>query len=200
MALLDWMAPEASLRLETARVALRPPRASDFAAWSDLRRRSRAFLQPWEPTWPTDDLSRGAYRRRLLAYQRDMDLGQGYSFLVLRASDDTLVGGVTLSNIRRGVAQMGTIGYWVGEPFARSGFTLDAVRAVIGFSFGRLGLHRLEAACVPENEPSRRLLLRAGFELEGRASGYLKINGAWRDHLLFGLVPGAAGEREGLGA
>ncbi|HEY2662416.1 MAG TPA: GNAT family protein [Caulobacteraceae bacterium] len=191
MALLDWMAPEAGLRLEAGGVMLRPPRASDFAAWSDLRRRSRAFLQPWEPTWPTDDLSRGAYRRRLLAYQRDMDLGQGYSFLVFLPEDDTLVGGVTLSNIRRGVAQMGTIGYWVGEPFARRGFTLGAVRAVIGFSFGRLGLHRLEAACVPENDPSRRLLLRAGFDLEGRASGYLKINGAWRDHLLFGLVPAA---------
>jgi ribosomal-protein-alanine N-acetyltransferase len=86
---------------------------------------------------------------------------------------------------------MATIGYWVGEPFIRHGYTLGAVRAVIGFSFSRLGLHRLEAACVPENEPSRRLLLRAGFELEGRASAYLKINGEWRDHLLFGLVPPA---------
>ena len=189
MALLDWMAPDVGLRVDGEGVSLRPPRAGDFAAWSDLRRRSRAFLQPWEPTWPADDLSRGAYRRRLLAYQRDMDLGQGYSFLVFRAEDDALVGGVTLSNIRRGVAQMGTIGYWVGEPFARRGFTLGAVRAVIGFSFGRLGLHRLEAACVPENDPSRQLLLRAGFDLEGRATAYLKINGAWRDHLLFGLVP-----------
>lgn len=195
MALLDWMAPEAGLRLEAEGVTLRPPRNGDYAAWSDLRRRSRAFLQPWEPTWPADDLSRSAYRRRLLAYQRDMDLGQGYSFLVFRAQDEILVGGVTLSNIRRGVAQMGTVGYWVGEPFARQGFTLGAVKAVIGFSFGRLGLHRLEAACVPENDASRGLLLRAGFELEGRASAYLKINGAWRDHLLFGLVPRASGDR-----
>jgi ribosomal-protein-alanine N-acetyltransferase len=190
MALLDWMAPESGLRLEADGLWLRPPRASDFSAWSELRRRSRGFLQPWEPTWPIDDLSRGAFRRRLLAYQRDMDLGLGYSFLAFSAEDDTLVGGITLSNIRRGVAQMGTVGYWVGEPYARRGYTLGAVRAVIGFSFGRLGLHRLEAACVPENDPSRRLLLRAGFELEGRATAYLKINGEWRDHLLFGLVPG----------
>ncbi len=195
MALLDWMAPEAGLRLEAERVVLRPPRSSDFPAWADLRRRSRNFLQPWEPTWPADDLSRGAFRRRLLAYQRDMDLGQGYSFLVFRAEDEVMVGGITLSNIRRGVAQMGTIGYWVGEPFARMGFTLTSVLAVVGFSFSRLGLHRLEAACVPQNDPSRRLLVRAGFELEGRASAYLKINGAWRDHLLFGLV--APGSRDG---
>jgi len=188
MALLDWMAPEAGLRLENSRVLLRPPRLGDYSAWSDLRRRSRGFLQPWEPTWPADDLSRGAYRRRLMAYQREMDLGLGYSFLVFRRGDNDLVGGITLSNIRRGVAQMGSVGYWVGAPYARQGYTLAAVRALIGFSLGRLGLHRLEAACVPENEPSRSLLLGAGFQQEGRAAAYLKINGEWRDHLLFGLV------------
>ncbi len=192
MALLDWIGTDTGLRIEGERVFLRPPRAIDYGAWSDLRRRSRGFLQPWEPTWPADDLSRGAFRRRLTAYQRDMDLGLAYAFLVFRRDDRELVGGITLSNIRRGVAQMGTVGYWAGEPYARQGHTLDAVRALSAFGFGRLGLHRLEAACLPENEPSRRLLLRAGFELEGRASAYLKINGDWRDHLLFGLVTGGA--------
>ncbi len=192
MALLDWIASDTGLKVEGEQVFLRPPRAIDYGAWSDLRRRSRGFLQPWEPTWPADDLSRAAFRRRLTAYQRDMDLGAGYAFLVFRRDDKELVGGITLSNIRRGVAQMGTVGYWAGEPFARQGHTLDAVRALATFAFGRLGLHRLEAACLPENEPSHRLLLRAGFELEGRAAAYLKINGDWRDHLLFGLVAGAA--------
>ena len=191
MALLDWISPDVGLRVDGEGIVLRPPRSSDYAAWSDLRRRSKAFLQPWEPTWPADDLSRSAYRRRLMAYQRDMDLGAGYSFLVFRKGDQQLVGGITLSNIRRGVAQMGSVGYWVGEPHARNGHTLAAVRALSGFGLGRLGLHRLEAACLPENDPSRNLLLRAGFQLEGRASAYLKINGDWRDHLLFGLVAGA---------
>jgi len=191
MALLDWIAPETGLRLDAGTVYLRPPRASDYGPWSDLRRRSRAFLQPWEPAWPADDLSRPAFRRRLMAYQRDMDLGGGYSFFVFRREDHELVGGITLSNIRRGVAQMGTVGYWVGEPFARQGFTLAAAQAITGFAFNRLGLHRLEAACLPENEPSRRLLLKAGYDLEGRASAYLKINGDWRDHLLFGRVADA---------
>jgi ribosomal-protein-alanine N-acetyltransferase len=192
VALLDWIASDTGLRVEGERVYLRPLRALDYVAWSDLRRRSRAFLQPWEPTWPADDLSRAAFRRRLTAYQRDMDLGTGFAFLVFRRDDKEIVGGITLSNIRRGVAQAGTVGYWAGEPYARNGYTLDAVCALSAFSFGRLSLHRLEAACLPENEPSRRLLLRANFELEGRASAYLKINGDWRDHLLFGLVAGAA--------
>src|SRR5580693_5840082 len=191
MALLDWISSDHDLRLPGEGVRLRPHRSADFEEWAALRTRSRAFLQPWEPTWPVDDLTRGAWRRRLSAYAHDIERGLAYPFLVFRQSDNAMVGGITLSNVRRGVAQMGSIGYWVGQPFARQGHTLAAVRGVVGFSLGRLGLHRLEAACIPENEPSRRLLLKAGFELEGRASAYLKINGDWRDHLLFGLVAGA---------
>lgn len=188
MALLDWINPDSELRISGDRVRLRPHRSGDFAEWADLRAKSRAFLQPWEPTWPADDLTRGAWRRRLSAYAQDMERGVAYPFLVFRELDNALVGGITLSNIRRGVAQMGTIGYWVGQPFARQGFTVAAVRAVCDFSFGKLGLHRVEAACLPSNEPSRGVLLKAGFTQEGMARAYLRINGSWRDHLLFGLV------------
>ena len=188
MALLDWIAPESGLRVEGSGVVLRPPRATDYTEWRELRGVSKAFLQPWEPTWPADDLSRAAFRRRLAAYARDRELGAAYSFFVLRGSDEALTGGITLSNVRRGVAQMGTIGYWCGRPFARQGLTLAAVRAMADFSFRTLGLHRLEAACIPENDPSRRLLAKAGFTEEGHAKAYLKINGVWRDHVLFGLV------------
>ena len=192
MALLDWISSDHDLRLQGDRVRLRPHRSSDFEEWAALRTRSRGFLQPWEPTWPVDDLTRAAWRRRLSAYAHDIERGLAYPFLVFREHDNAMVGGITLSNIRRGVAQMGQVGYWVGEPYTRRGYTLAAVRALAGFALGRLALHRLEAACIPENEASRSLLLKAGFELEGRAQAYLKINGDWRDHLLFGLVAGAA--------
>jgi ribosomal-protein-alanine N-acetyltransferase len=201
MALLDWIAPESGLRIEGQGVRLRPPRASDFAEWRELRAMSRAFLQPWEPTWPADDLSRAAFRRRLLAYARDREAGVAYPFFVFRAADDALTGGITLSNIRRGVAQMGSVGYWCGRAFTRQGLTLAAVRAMSEFAFRTLGLHRLEAACIPENDPSRRLLAQAGFAEEGFAPAYLKINGAWRDHVLFGQVspyPGREGLDEGV--
>ncbi len=188
MALLDWIAPESGLRVEGEGVLLRPPRANDYAEWRDLRAESRAFLQPWEPTWPADDLSRAAFRRRLLAYARDREAGVAYPFFVFRAADEALTGGITLSNIRRGVAQMGSVGYWCGKPFTRQGLTLSAVRAMSGFAFRTLGLHRLEAACIPDNAPSRRLLRQAGFAEEGFAPAYLKINGGWRDHVLFGLI------------
>jgi len=192
MALLDWISSDQGLVVEGRGVRLRPPRMSDFPAWSQLRARSRDFLQPWEPAWPEDDLTRPAFRRRLSIYARDLELGQGFPFLVFRSEDDVLVGGLTLSNIRRGIAQTATLGYWIGQPYARNGHTLAAVRAACRFCFTRLGLHRVEAACLPSNEPSRSLLLKAGFSLEGKARAYLKINGAWRDHLLFGLVEGEA--------
>src|SRR5690242_6643323 len=146
MALADWFSLKSPLAIEGERIRMRPPRASDYAQWSAIRRASHAFLQPWEPAWPADDLTRAAFHRRLSAYQRELDLGLGYAFLVFRKPDDALVGGLSLSNVRRGVAMMGTIGYWVGAPFARQGFTLAAVRCVSAFAFGPLQLHRLEAA------------------------------------------------------
>jgi [ribosomal protein S5]-alanine N-acetyltransferase len=188
MALLDWIAPESGLRVDGEGVHLRAPRAADFPEWRELRAVSRTFLQPWEPTWPADDLSRAAFRRRLSAYARDRDAGVAYPFFVVRSSDEALTGGITLSNVRRGVAQMGSIGYWCGRPYTRQGYTLAAVKAMSEFAFRALGLHRLEAACIPDNYPSRKLLAQAGYEEEGYAKAYLKINGVWRDHVLFGLV------------
>ena len=190
MAVLDWKGPDRGLQLTGDGVRLRPPRMTDYTAWSELRLRSRDFLQPWEPTWPTDDLTKSAFRRRLAAYTRDIDLDQAYPFFIFRSRDEALLGGVTLSNVRRGVAQMASVGYWTGLPFARRGHMSAAVRAVAPFAFQRLGLHRLEAACIPENTPSRELLLKTGFRLEGEARAYLKINGVWRDHLLFGMLAG----------
>jgi ribosomal-protein-alanine N-acetyltransferase len=196
MALLDWIGHDHELRLEADAVRLRPHRGSDFVEWERLRAGSRRFLQPWEPTWPADDLTRAAWRRRLAAYSQDMERGVAYPFLVFRQVDGAMVGGITVSNVRRGVAQMAQIGYWVGEPFARRGYTLAAVKAVTRFCFGRLRLHRVEAACIPTNEGSRRVLEKAAFRQEGFARAYLRINGIWRDHLLFGLIsPAPASEQ-----
>ena len=188
MAVLDWITPEPALTLEGQRVWLRPPRMSDHKVWSELRRASRDFLQPWEPTWPADDISRAAFRRRLSIYARDFDLAQGYAFFVFTRSDDQLVGGINLRDVRRGVAQMGALGYWIGAPHTRRGYCLDAVKTVCRFGFEQLGLHRLEAACIPENVASHGVLLKAGFSQEGLARAYLKIDGRWRDHLLFGRL------------
>lgn len=167
------------------RVVLRAPQMADYAEWSSLRERSRNFLVPWEPTWPADDLTRGAFRRRLRRYADDMRNDLAYPFFVFDKRSGALLGGLTLTNVRRGVAQAASLGYWIGEEFARQGYMTDAVQAVIPFAFEALRLHRLEAACIPTNTPSIRLLEKAGFVREGYARRYLCINGVWQDHLLF---------------
>jgi ribosomal-protein-alanine N-acetyltransferase len=173
-------------------VILRMPQMTDFEEWAALREASRGFLVPWEPTWPDDDLTRGAFRRRLKRYAEDLRTDQGYAFLIIRASDGALVGGLTLANIRRGVAQAGSLGYWMGLPYIRHGYMTAAVRAVIPFAFATLRLHRLEAACIPTNIGSIRLLEKNGFVREGYAREYLCINGIWQDHLLYGRLKDAS--------
>ena len=181
-------------------VMLRTPQMIDFSEWAPLREASRDFLTPWEPTWPSDDLTRSAFRRRLKRYAEDLRADQGYAFLIVRNSDSALVGGLTLANIRRGVAQAGSLGYWMGLPYVRQGYMTAAVRAVIPFAFATLRLHRIEAACIPTNAGSIKLLEKTGFVREGRAREYLCINGTWQDHLLYARLkdvpkPPGSGER-----
>jgi [ribosomal protein S5]-alanine N-acetyltransferase len=169
-------------------IYLRPPEMRDYEPWADLRERSRSFLTPWEPTWPGDDLTRTAFRRRLRRHTQEITEDQAYPFLIFRESDDVLVGGLTLGQIKRGVAQSATLGYWMGLSFAGKGLMSRSVRAMAGFAFTSLRLHRIEAACLPHNEASIKLLERNGFKKEGLARAYLRINGLWQDHVLYALL------------
>lgn len=170
------------------RVMLRHPVAGDYPAWAELRAQSREFLQPWEPTWHRDDLTRTAFRQRLRRYAKEIENGTGLPYLIFDANGETLFGGITIGHIRRGVAQNAQIGYWIGEPFAGKGLMSEALGMACNHAFTRCGLHRLEAACIPDNNRSLRLLEKSGFEREGELRAYLKINGQWRDHILFGRI------------
>lgn len=169
-------------------VTLRVPEMADYEAWADLRETSRAFLTPWEPAWPEDDLTRAAFRRRISRYRQDWRDDAGYALLVQRNEDGALLGGLTLTQVRRGVAQTISLGYWMGERHAGKGYMGAAVRLVCPFAFMRLGFRRIEAACVPHNMASVRLLERVGFTREGLARDYLCINGRWVDHALYALL------------
>lgn len=169
-------------------LALRPPVMADFPAWMALREASREFLIRWEPLWPSDDLTRAAFRRKLAQTQLEARDESGFSFLIFEADGGELLGGITLSNIRRRAAQTGTLGYWMGERHAGKGHMTRAVRLLAQFAFLELRLDRIEAACLPENLASVRVLEKAGFRREGYARGYLAIAGRRRDHLLYGLL------------
>ena len=176
------------VRLAGERVWLRPPERADWQDWAALRAESRAFLTPWEPSWPADALSRSAFRRRVARYAVDWRTDQGYSFFIFGRRNGRLLGGIGLSNVRRGVAETGSLGYWVGEPYARHGVMSEALALMLDFCFQRLRLHRIEAACLPNNAASRGLLLKTGFREEGYARKYLCIDGKWQDHVLFAML------------
>ncbi len=173
-------------------IYLRPAVAGDFPAWAQLRAESRAFLTPWEPTWPEDDLTRAAFRRRLRRQVEDMTRDESFALLIFDAGADALIGGLTIGGIRRGVAQAATLGYWMGERYAGRGRMTRAVAAAVRYGFSTLRLHRIEAACLPENVASMSLLERNGFRREGLARAYLRIDGGWRDHVLYALLENEA--------
>ncbi|MBD0416017.1 GNAT family N-acetyltransferase [Oryzicola mucosus] len=176
--------------LRGERINLRMPEPGDYREWSLLRQESRAFLEPWEPRWANDELSRASWRARMGRYREDYAQGSAVAFFIFDGKSGRLLGGITLGNIRYGVSQTGHIGYWMGSRHAGKGHMTEAVGLVTQFSFERLRLHRIEAACIPDNARSIRVLEKAGFRREGLLRSYLKINGAWQDHYLYALIAG----------
>jgi len=174
--------------LITDRLVLRQPLMRDYDAWMALRRDSRSFLTPWEPSWSPDHLTHRAFRNRVAWAERTIRQGEALPLLILRREDEALVGGITLSNIRRQPAQAGTLGYWTGKPFIRQGYMAEALGALREHAFSQLDLSRLEAACLPDNAASRRLLERCQFKYEGVAQAYLQIDGRWRNHVLYAAL------------
>ena len=173
------------VRLQTERLTLRPPTHSDFRPWAALRDDSRDFLTPWEPTWAPEHLSRKAFTNRVYWAQRSISTGTALPLFIFRRSDQTLLGAITLDHIKRGPAQSGVTGYWIGQQYARQGFMREAIMATVHYAFTTLDLSRIEAGCLPENTPSRSLLEKCGYKYEGVAQSYLQINGRWRNHVLY---------------
>ena len=169
---------------------MRSPQMRDFEQWARLRSDSQEFLAPWEPQWSRDHLTSRAFRNRVIWAERAIRQGEAYPLFLFRQKDGQIIGGVTLSNIRRQPAQAGTLGYWVGEAYAMQGYMTEALSLVRDHAFAVLDLSRLEGACLPDNVASRRLLERCGFKYEGVAQSYLQINGRWRNHVLYAALRG----------
>lgn len=176
------------LTLKGTRVTLRLPAPSDYHEWAALRHESRAFLEPWEPRWARDELERAGWRHRIRRYREEFAAGTAIAFLIFENETGRLIGGVTIGNIRYGVSQSAQIGYWMGERYAGKGHMQDAIRVLISHAFGAMRLHRIEAACIPENARSIRVLEKAGFTREGLLRSYLRINGVWQDHYIYALI------------
>jgi len=175
-----------NVSFQTERLTIRPPFKNDYAAWHGLRDESRHYLAPWEPTWAIDALSTDDWQRHIRGWKEAWKADRAYAFFIWKGTD--LVGGMTFSNVRRGPAQMTSLGYWQGEQHQGNGFMREAVFAGCVWVFKVLCLQRIEAGTLTANERSQSLLRSIGFQEEGLARSYLQINGKRHDHVMFGLV------------
>ena len=187
------------IRLESERLVLRLPEHTDFRKWAELREASASFLTQWEPTWSTDHLTRRNFSGRVQWAARIQSQGSGLPLFLIRREDGQVLGAITMDSIRRGPAQAGTIGYWIGQPYARQGFMREAINTLVRHAFSELDLSRVEAACLPENAASRAVLEKTGFKYEGVAQSYLQINGRWRNHVLYANLRGDRRGRTDVG-
>lgn len=187
--LWPWSSPAATVLLKGHNVTLRLPQMRDYESWHRLRRASQDFLRPYEPRWTELDLSRRVFSMRVRRAREEAEEGTDYTFFIFTGEGaETLVGGITLSNIRRRAAQFGSLGYWMGQVHAGKGVMSESVGVMLPFIFETLDLHRIHAAFLPRNMASRRVLEKNGFVEEGYAERYLEINGRWEDHVLMGLT------------
>lgn len=174
-------------RLSGERLVLSPPQWEDYEGWTTVRGLNRDYLQEYEPLWPNDALSKVFFKRRLERQENEMAAGRGCYFLIRKKDTGKIIGGINLNNIQYGVTMAASLGYWLDEKLQGQGYMSEAGQLVIRYVFENLKLHRINAACLPQNERSAKILLKWGFEEEGYAKKYLQINGQWQDHRLFGL-------------
>ena len=175
------------IELKSDRIIMRPPQMTDWPQWADARRKNKAHIQPFDPLWATNALDESFFERRIGRQSREWALGLANAFLILKREDCSLIGGMNINNICRGAAQFASLGYWVEKNHQGQGYMAEALQLTLRYVFEELELHRVNASCLLNNARSKKTLLNAGFEQEGTAEKYLKINGIWQDHELFGL-------------
>ena len=177
-----------SLRLTTQRLVLRPPRTGDVGEIRRLLRHNQAHLKPWNPApRPGEDpTSITEISNLVLRQRREWKTGRSFAFmLALKRDPSTLIGKVALNGVMRGAMHGAYLGYWIDVDHQGGGLCTEAIGAVLDFAFGPAELHRIQAAIMPRNARSLRVIEKLGFRREGYAERYLQIDGRWEDHILF---------------
>ncbi len=178
-------------QLTTERLVLRAARPGDVPALRYAARQNIEHLRPWSARPPPgEDLSSlTAVSNDVLRTRKAWKRGEGHTFWMFDAeTDERVLGRVQLSSVVRGAFHNAYLGYWCDCHHLGRGLVTEAVRAVIGCAFELLDLHRVQAAIMPGNTPSLRVIEKLRFRREGRAERYLQIAGAWEDHEIFALT------------
>ena len=177
--------------LRGPRVLLRPLKGADFDKWRAVRERSRDWLEPWEPLGdpgsPDPVADADAFRARCGAWERQRHFDTAYGYGMFLHNGD-FIGEISLGSVQRGPFQSAFVGYWVDAEHAGQGYVPEGVALILRQGFGELGLHRIEAAIVPRNTASRRVMDKLGLREEGLAERFLQIRGVWEDHCRYAMT------------
>lgn len=176
--------PPALPELHTDRLVLRLPEPREAPAMVAFRRENRAFLEPWEPTRMPEFFTEGFWRVQLQRNLREFREGMSLCLALIEPTNDEVLGVCNYTNIVRGTFQACHLGYALGERHQGRGYMYEALSAANRYVFEEMGLNRIMANYLPQNDRSGQLLARLGFTVEGRAEKLLKINGVWEDHIL----------------
>jgi ribosomal-protein-alanine N-acetyltransferase len=175
--------------LESARLRLRMANRADVPEIIRFYRENAQHLSPFEPERSEEFYTELYWEAQVDRHRQDFEDDRALRMWLFRRDDDrTIQGNVHLSNFIRGVKQSCTLGYALAATAQGHGYMTEILRVAIGYAFGDLAFHRIEANYMPHNVRSGQVLKRLGFRIEGYAYDYLCIGGQWRDHLLTSLT------------
>ncbi|MGF9982173.1 GNAT family protein [Bacillus subtilis] len=169
-------------------IYVRPLEVTDAEENLRLQSENRDFFEQFSMIRADDYYTVEGQRKRITEYQERLEKDEEYHFGVFTASDDRLIGTVSLFQIIRGALQTAFIGYFLDKAHNGKGIMTEAVRLVVDYAFHELKLHRIEAGVMPRNLGSMRVLEKAGFHKEGIARKNVKINGVWEDHQVLAIL------------
>ena len=181
-------------RLVTDRLTLEFPASGMAARLLDYHQPNRDHLRPWEPERPNEFYTIEAVEGQLDRMRRQVEEQTAAHWLICAHDGGDIIGVCSFTNIVRGPFQACHLGFSLGGDYQGKGLMHEALAAAISHVFEVHKLHRIMANYQPTNHRSEKLLCRLGFEREGLAKKYLKINGRWADHVLTSLINPAESE------
>jgi len=182
-----------SLYNTSANIYISPVQLEDAEEMLRLRLHNRNAHQRFEPRHAEDFYTLEGQQELISRRVQESQQDKAYMFGIYLL-DGKLIGQITISNIVRGVGQFADVGYFIDHELQGKGYMTAAVGLILRYAFRALGLHRVQAAILVHNTASRRVLEKNGFQAEGIARGFIKINGEWQNHQTYAILAGEIGQ------
>jgi [ribosomal protein S5]-alanine N-acetyltransferase len=171
------------ITLESERLKMVSLDSTDTEQFFDFLIRNKEYFRRWSPAYEKNYFSVWYHKAWLESIEKEMKEGRQIKFgAYLKSNPNRIVGTVSFSNIIKGIFQSCFLGYRVDEHETKKGYASEAIAKCTEYMFGEIKIHRIEANIMPSNTPSIRVMEKLGFENEGLAKKYLKVNGVWEDH------------------